>query len=333
MALILPLFVLLSLFFTPSLSSQSRYRQPYLTTNYYQRRCPRFEQIMQETTTNKQISSPTTAAGTLRLFFHDCFVLGCDASVLIASTPFNKAERDADINLSLPGDGFDVVIRAKTALELACPGVVSCADILAIATRNLVTMAGGPYYPVKLGRKDGLVSKASTVEGNLPRPTMSTNEILKIFESRGFSVEEMVALSGAHTIGFSHCKEFSSNVYNYSKTVQTDPSYNPRFAGALRDACADFRNNPTLSVFNDVMTPNKFDNMYYQNLPRGMGLLSSDRALMSDPRTRPYAELYGRDQNAFFKAFGQAMQKLSEHGVKTGRREGEIRRRCDAFNY
>lgn len=335
MALFSPLLVLLSLLFTPSLSSQSQSRyshQPYLSTNYYQRRCPRFEQIMQETTTNKQISSPTTAAGTLRLFFHDCFVFGCDASILISSTPFNKAERDADINLSLPGDGFDVVVRAKSALELACPGVVSCADILAVATRNLVTMAGGPYYPVKLGRKDGLVSKASTVEGNLPRPTMSMDEILKIFESRGFTVQEMVALSGAHTIGFSHCKEFSSNIYNYSKTVQTDPSYNPRFADALRNACADFRNNPTLSVFNDVMTPNKFDNMYYQNLPRGIGLLSSDRGLQSDPRTRPYAELYGRDQNAFFKAFAQAMQKLSEYGVKTGRR-GEIRRRCDAFNY
>ncbi|KAI5665568.1 hypothetical protein M9H77_15421 [Catharanthus roseus] len=325
------LFVFLSVLFNPSLS-QSHYRPSQLSTNYYQKNCPRFEQIMEDTTTNKQINSPTTAAGTLRLFFHDCFVSGCDASVLISSTPFNKAERDADINLSLPGDGFDVVVRAKTALELACPGVVSCADILAVATRNLVVMAGGPFYPVKLGRKDGLVSRASTVEGNLPRPTMSMDEIIKIFQSRGFSIQEMVALSGAHTIGFSHCKEFSTNIYNYSKTVQSDPSYNPRFASALKNACADFQKNPSLSVFNDVMSPSKFDNMYYQNLPRGMGLLSSDRALISDPRTRSYAELYGRDQNAFFTAFAQAMQKLGEFGVATGRR-GEIRHRCDAFNH
>ncbi|KAM7506662.1 hypothetical protein LguiA_017115 [Lonicera macranthoides] len=320
------MFLCFSIFTTPSYS-QSR----MLNTAYYQKTCPKFEQIMQDTTTNKQINSPTTAAAALRLFFHDCLVEGCDASVLISSTAFAKAERDADINLSLPGDGFDVVVRAKTALELACPGVVSCSDILAVAVRNLVTMMGGPYYTVKLGRRDGLVSRASRVEGNLPRPTMSMDQIIKIFTSRGFTVQEMVALTGAHTIGFSHCKEFSSNIYNYSKNAQSDPSYNPRFAQALRDACADYHNNPTLSVFNDVMTPNKFDNKYFDNLPKGLGILSSDRGLVSDQRTRPFAETYAKDQNAFFEAFARAMEKLSLYGVKTGKR-GQIRRRCDAFN-
>ncbi|KAL8229148.1 hypothetical protein R6Q57_014048 [Mikania cordata] len=313
-----------------SMFISSTYSQQ-LTTTYYQKSCPRFDQIMQDTTTNKQINSPTTAAAALRLFFHDCLVDGCDGSVLISSTNFNKAERDADINLSLPGDGFDVVVRAKTALELACPGVVSCADILAVATRNLVTMTGGPFYAVKLGRRDGLVSTASSVEGNLPRPTMSMNQIISIFTSRGFSIQEMVALSGAHTIGLSHCKEFSSDIYNYSRTSPIDPSFNRRYAEGLRSACADYHKNPTLSVFNDVMTPRNFDNAYYKNLPRGLGVLKSDRALVMDPRTKPFVELYARDQKAFFDAFGRAMEKLSLYGVKTGR-SGEIRRRCDSFN-
>ncbi|XP_022852754.1 peroxidase 31-like [Olea europaea var. sylvestris] len=329
--MVLKLFLLLSLLLLFSTAAYSQRRQPILSTSYYQKKCPRFEQIMQDATTNKQITSPTTAAATLRLFFHDCFMGGCDASVLISSTPFNKAERDADINLSLPGDGFDVVVRAKTAVELACPGVVSCADILAVAARNLVLMMGGPYYTVKLGRKDSLISKASYVEGNLPRPTMPMTQIIQIFTSRGFSIQEMVALSGAHTIGFSHCKEFSSILYNYSRNAQSDPAYNPRFAQALRNACADCNKNPTLSVFNDVMSPNKFDNMYYQNLQKGLGILSSDHTLNSDPRTKGYVELYSKNQNAFFVAFARAMEKLSVYGVKTGRK-GEIRRRCDAFN-
>lgn len=286
---------------------------------------------MQETTTNKQITSPTTAAGTLRLFFHDCLIEGCDASILISSTNFNKAERDADINLSLPGDGFDVVVRAKTALELSCPGVVSCSDILAVATRNLVTMMGGPFYNVKLGRLDGLISKSSRVEGNLPKPNMSMNQIIEIFRSRGFSIQEMVALTGAHTIGLSHCSEISSDIYNYSRTSQIDPSYNRRYADGLRSACADYRKNPSLSVFNDVMTPRNFDNAYFQNLPRGLGVLRSDRALVMDSRTKPFVELYARDQKVFFEAFARAMEKLSLYGVKSGR-NGEIRRRCDSFN-
>lgn len=302
-----------------------------MSVNYYQKSCPRFSQIMQDTITNKQITSPTTAAATLRLFFHDCFIEGCDASVLVSSTPFNEAERDADMNLSLPGDGFDVVVRAKTALELACPGVVSCADILAVATRDLVTMVGGPFYKVPLGRRDGLVSQANRVEGNLPRPTMSISQIISIFAVRGFSVQEMVALSGAHTIGFSHCKEFSSGIYNYSRSSRSNPSYNPRFAEGLRKACSDYQKNPTLSVFNDIMTPNKFDNMYFQNLPKGLGLLATDHTMATDPRTRQFTDLYAKNQSAFFEAFGRAMEKLGLYGIKTGRR-GEIRRRCDALN-
>ncbi|EYU44705.1 hypothetical protein ABFS82_08G015200 [Erythranthe guttata] len=318
-------------FFSPTVHSSQRRQPPLLTTTYYTKSCPRFEQIVQDVTTNKQISSPTTAAAALRLFFHDCFVSGCDASVLISSTHFSKAERDADINLSLPGDGFDVVVRAKTDLELTCPGVVSCADILAVATRNLVVMMGGPYYTVKLGRKDALISRASDVEGNLPRPTMPMDQMIRIFNSKGFSVQEMVALTGAHTIGFSHCKEFSSILYNYSRTLQSDPAYYPEFAKSLRSACADYTKNPTLSVFNDIMTPNKFDNMYYNNIRKGLGLLSSDHTLSSDQRTRGFVELYSTNQDAFFQAFVRAMEKLSVYGIKTGK-NGDIRRRCDSFN-
>ncbi|GFP98886.1 peroxidase 31 [Phtheirospermum japonicum] len=322
------LALLLSLLLSPIACSQP----PPLSTDHYSKSCPKFEQIVEDTTTDKQIKSPTTAAAAIRLFFHDCFVGGCDASVLVSSTRLGKrAERDADINLSLPGDGFDVVVRAKTAVELACPGVVSCADILAVATRNLVVMMGGPYYKVALGRKDSLTSRADDVEGNIPRPTMPMDQMIQIFVSKGFSVQEMVALSGAHTIGFSHCKEFSDILYNYKGKPGSDPAYYPEFAKSLRRACANYTKDPTVSVFNDIMTPAKFDNVYYSNVRKGLGLLSSDHALRSDPRTRNYVKIYSDNQDAFFKAFASAMVKLSVYGVKTGN-QGEIRRRCDAFN-
>ncbi|KAL5747273.1 hypothetical protein ACOSP7_024271 [Xanthoceras sorbifolium] len=310
--------------------SKSNNKNNNLSIDYYKKTCPDFGRIVREQIQEKQSKQPTTAAGTLRLFLHDCMVEGCDGSVLVASNSFNKAERDVDINLSLPGDAFDVVARIKTMLELSCPNVVSCSDILAEATRDLVVMQGGPFYTVPLGRKDGLVSKVESVEGNLPRSNMTMDQILKLFAAKGFSAKEMVALMGAHTIGFAHCTEFKDRIYKYSKTTPTDPEINPKYAEALKSMCANDTNG-TMSAFNDVLTPNKFDNMYYKNLPRGLAALASDHALIKDSRTKGFAELYAANQTAFFDDFARAMEKLSVLHVKTGN-AGEVRRRCDSFN-
>ncbi|GLU04243.1 hypothetical protein SLE2022_214020 [Rubroshorea leprosula] len=319
-----PFSLLLVVFFFPFSESK-------LALDYYKKSCPDFEKIVRETVTTKQMSNPTTAAAALRLFFHDCMVEGCDASILVASNAFNKAERDADINLSLAGDAFDVIVRAKTALELSCPGIVSCSDILALATRDLVTMVGGPFYPVRLGRKDSLVSQASRVQGNLPTTNMTVDAMIGFFASKSFTVQEMVALMGAHTIGFSHCSEFADRLYSYSKTSPTDPAFHPKYAEALKKLCGNYTKNPSLSAFNDAMTPAKFDNMYYQNLQRGMGLLTSDGVLFNGPRTKSFVQLYAKNQIAFFNDFAHAMEKLSVYGIKTGNK-GEVRHRCDAFN-
>lgn len=307
------------------------YVESKLSLDYYQKTCPDFAKIVQEAVAKKQTTSPTTAAATLRLFFSDCLVGGCDGSILVSSNAFNHAERDADINLLLPGDAFDVVTRAKVALELSCPGIVSCSDVLAQATRDLVTIAGGPSYNVPLGREDSLVSKSSSVEGNVPKADQSIDEMIKLFTAKGFTIQEMVALYGGRTIGFSNCKEFSERIFNFSKTAPTDPEIHPKFAEALKKTCAGYEKNPGMSAYSDAVTPGKFDNLYYQNLLRGMGLSVSDHALVKDPRTKKFVEMYAGNQALFFKDFAQAMEKMSVREVKTGGK-GEVRRRCDVFN-
>jgi peroxidase len=79
------------------------------------------------------------------------------------------------------------------------------------------------------------------------------------------------------------------------------------------------------------MTPTKFDNMYFRNLKRGLGLLATDSLMFEDKRTKPFVELYATNQTKFFEDFGQAMRKVSVLHIKAGK-EGEIRNRCDNFN-
>ncbi|XVF01747.1 hypothetical protein REPUB_Repub04eG0115400 [Reevesia pubescens] len=302
-----------------------------LSYDFYNNSCPNVERIIHNVVSQKLIEAPVTAAGALRIFFHDCFVEGCDASVLIASSKSNKAERDSEINLSLPGDGYDVFFRAKRAVELQCPGVVSCADVMAIATRDLVNLVGGPRWEVQKGRRDGLVSKASRVAGNLPEANQTISQLISLFKSKGLSVLDMVALSGGHTIGFSHCREFMARIYSYNETLDIDPTMNQDYALSLRGPCPRKNLDPTVVALNDVTTPFIFDNAYYCNLQKGLGLLTTDQMLGVDRLTRSYVNLMARDQQIFFNSFVQAMMKMSKIGIKKGS-NGEIRRDCGSFN-
>lgn len=100
---------------------------------FYQATCPGVEGIVQSVVTSAIRSNPTYAPGILRLFFHDCFVNGCDASVLLDGS---ASEQKASTNTNLRG--FEVISAAKARVETDCPGVVSCADILALAARDSV---------------------------------------------------------------------------------------------------------------------------------------------------------------------------------------------------
>lgn len=303
--------------------------QAQLSENFYSGTCPFVEAIVRQAVMTKFSQTFVTAQATLRLFFHDCFVQGCDASVMIFS-PNRDAEKDAPDNLSLAGDGFDTVIKAKQAVEAVCPGIVSCADILALAARDSVVLTGGPSFNVELGRRDGLRSKALDVPGNLPEPTFNLDQLVSMFAKHNLTQTDMIALSGAHTIGVSQCSKFASRIYNFSSSNPIDPSMDTTYAQQLKQQCPP-NVNPNIAISIDPQTPRTFDNLYYQNLVAGKGMFTSDQVLFTDPASRPTVVDFANNPGDFYTAFTTAMRKLGRVGVKTGN-QGEIRRNCAAFN-
>ncbi|CAM0876377.1 unnamed protein product [Alopecurus aequalis] len=296
---------------------------PALSPGYYSRTCPNLENIVRGVVAQDKDANIKVIGSTIRLFFHDCFVEGCDGSVLIDSTAGNRAEKDADDNKFL--SGFATVRSAKAAVEAACPGTVSCADILTIATRDAIALSGGPFYPVELGRLDGLSSSASSVKGKLPHPTDTIDQMVAIFKAHGLTMSQMVALSAAHSVGQAHCDKFSDRLYGNPP----DRTLNPTYAAFLRSQCpAGGSPNP---VVMDQATPAQFDNQYYKNLRDGGGLLASDQLLYTDNRTRTDVDAWAASPAAFSQAFVDAIVKLGRVGVKSGSK-GNIRKQCNVLN-
>ncbi|XP_027332145.1 peroxidase 16-like [Abrus precatorius] len=323
-----PKFVLFSLLLLMA-STTTSYAQ--LTRGFYQHICPNVEQLVRSAVTHKFQQTFVTAPATLRLFFHDCFVRGCDASILIAS-PNNKAEKDHPDDISLAGDGFDTVVKAKAAVDgdPGCRNKVSCADILALATRDVINLAGGPFYNVELGRRDGRVSTIASVQRHLPHPEFNLDQLNSMFSSNGLSQTDMIALSGAHTIGFSHCNRFSKRIYSFNPRSRIDPTLNLQYAFQLRQMCP-IKVDPRIAINMDPVTPQKFDNQYFKNLQKGMGLFTSDQVLFTDARSKAVVNLFASNEGAFQNAFVDAITKLGRVGVKTGN-QGEIRFDCTRPN-
>jgi len=168
------------------------------------------------------------------------------------------------------------------------------------------------------------------VEGNLPKANFNLDQLTSLFQKHGLTQTDMIALSGAHTVGFSHCDQFANRLYSFSSSNPVDPTLDPTYAQTLMAGCP--RNpDPTVAIELDPQTPAAFDNIYYQNLVSGKGLLTSDQVLFSDAASQPTVVRFANNAADFNEAFVAAIRKLGRVGIKTGN-EGEIRRDCTAFN-
>ncbi|XP_028783301.1 peroxidase 64-like isoform X1 [Neltuma alba] len=294
-----------------------------LSLNHYEKTCPDLEFIVAKVVGKAASKDKTVPAALLRMHFHDCFIRGCDASVLLKSKGNKKAEKDGPPNISL--HAFYVIDNVKSEVEKSCPGVVSCADILALAARDAVFLSGGPAWDVPKGRKDGRTSLASETR-QLPAPTFNISQLLQSFSQRGLSTEDLVALSGGHTLGFSHCSSFQNRIHNFNATHDVDPSLNPSFAGKLKSICP-LKNQAKKA--GTTMDPSSatFDNTYFKAILQGKSLFSSDQALLDTPKTKELVTKFATSKEAFFKSFANSMIKMSS--INGGQ---EIRENCRVVN-
>uniref|UniRef100_A0A0A9DJC9 Peroxidase, putative n=1 Tax=Arundo donax TaxID=35708 RepID=A0A0A9DJC9_ARUDO len=243
----------------------------------------------------------------------------------------NGTERTDPANLSL--GGFDVVDAAKRLLEVVCPATVSCSDIVVLAARDAVIFTGGPAVPVTLGRRDGLVSLASNVRANIIDTGFSVDAMAASFAAKGLTLDDLVTLSGGHTIGSAHCNTFGERfrVANGSM-APVDGSMNTDYANELIRACSV---NGTVSartaVDCDSGSASTFDNRYFGNLLDGRGLLRTDAVLVQNATTRAKVAEFAQSQDSFFARWADSFARLTSLGVKTGA-DGEIRRACSSVN-
>jgi peroxidase len=295
-----------------------------LSIDFYDDSCPQIYDIVKAEIRKAVAAEARMAASLVRLHFHDCFVNGCDGSILLNSTKDFQSEQFSLANNNSVR-GFNVIDTIKAKLEAACPGTVSCADIVAIASRDSAVEVGlTPGYDVFFGRRDSLTANQTAANVFLPAPFFNYTQLKQSFAAVGLNEVDLVALSGAHTIGRVHCTTV--------RLFLNDTNTNALFREHNAQLCPPNVDANKLANL-DLTTPDKFDNKYYQNLLVGEGIIRSDQVLFSTPGliNTPLVTSFAVNPYAFSEQFARSTIRMGNIKPLTGK-QGQIRKNCALVN-
>ncbi|XVE86100.1 hypothetical protein DITRI_Ditri18aG0009300 [Diplodiscus trichospermus] len=238
---------------------------------------------------------PCTLYSWFLLNFYDTDV----KSLLLDDTSLFTGEKNAAPNHN-SARGFKVVDNIKSAIEKACPGVVSCADILAIAARDSVTIVRPKFF-------------------------IYNSNFTFNFNQANNGKKNTLLLVWAHIIGQARCTSFRAPIYNESNI---DCSFAQTTQRNCPSATGSKDNNLALL---DIQTPTSFDNNYFKNLVNRRGLLHSDQQLFNGDSTDSIVQGYNNNPSSFSSDYVASMIKMGDISPLTGSR-GEIRRNCRRVN-
>ncbi|KAL5783114.1 hypothetical protein ACOSP7_008143 [Xanthoceras sorbifolium] len=219
-----------------------------------------------------KVVSKGKAAGVLRLAFHDAgtFEMDNNSGGMNGSIVY-ELERPENAGLK---KSLKILEKAKSQVDAIQP--VSWADMIAVGGAAAVSVCGGPSIPVSLGRID---SMEPDPEGKLPEESLDASGLKQCFQRKGFSTQDLVALSGAHTLGskgFGNPTVFDNS---YFKILLEKPWQS---SGGMSSMIG----------------------------------LPSDRALVEDVECLRWIRKYADNQNLFFEDFKNAYVKMVNTGAR-----------------
>jgi L-ascorbate peroxidase len=195
---------------------------------------------------------------------------------------------------------------------------VSWADLIQMGSALSVELMGGPKIPMRYGRLDGFPVNPAPPPFGLPdalppfggpNPQDPAAHLRYVFYKYGMDDRDIVALSGAHTIG----RAFKDR----SGTVEEGPTDGTAYT---KLGAPELLNSKTMGGRSWTKNWLKFDNSYFADMATpdydNLVTFPTDAILPIDPGFKPHFEEFAKDQNAFFKQYALSHKKLSELGSK-----------------
>ncbi|EEH41216.1 cytochrome c peroxidase [Paracoccidioides lutzii Pb01] len=185
---------------------------------------------------------------------------------------------------------------------------ITYSDLWTLAGVVAIKAMGGPNIAWKPGRTDFVDDSKLPPRGRLPDASQGTDHLRHVFYRMGFNDQEIVALSGAHTLGRTHM-----NRSGYEGPWVNNPT---RFSNQYFKLLTTLEWRPT-TLSNGVKQFNYVDpDVPEDEKDQPLMMLPTDMALLSDPVFAKWVKVYAEDKETFFSHFAKVFAKLLELGIR-----------------